>query len=332
MSNPTQAATYAAIADTLTTARSALVVTHVDPDGDAFGSLTAVGQALGQLGIEATLAVDGGMVERFRYLPLSADVVSNVPDLRYDVLIVVDCGDELRPGQTTAGLNVPPGAIVNIDHHVTNTYFGTHNLVDPTASSTVEMLLDLFQALDVTITPGIAESLLTGLVTDTMSFRTSNVTQRTLAAAATLVAAGADLYAVTERALLLKPYSTLQLWRQGLVKVRLEKGVIWTALTHAEQRDLNHTNGGSAGLVSFMAEVVDASISVVLMERHDGRVTVSFRSREPIDVSTIAVALGGGGHKLASGCTVSMPLPDAERLVIGRAQQSLAEQRAARFA
>lgn len=319
---------YAAARDLIDSAAAVLVVTHVDPDGDALGSLTAMGQALLQMGKTVTLACDNGMLSRFSYLPLS-ERVATAPDptVSYDLVIALDCGDRERTGRTLGALPKPQPPILNIDHHITNTLFGTVNIVIATASSTAEMLLDLFEFLGQPLTRAVATSLLTGIVTDTMSFRTSNVTPRTLAAAGTLVAAGADLHDITMKALLLKPFTTLRLWQLGLNNVQLEDGLIWTAVSRAEQTALGYSGNSNTGIVSFLANIQEASISAVLMERDDGRVAVSFRSREPYQVADVALALGGGGHPLASGCTLDLPLHEAEALVVARCRESLRAQR-----
>lgn len=158
-------------------ANRVLVIAHVDPDGDAIGSLTAVGQALEQLGKRVTLVCDDAVPTRFQDLPL-ADQVRREPDTSrpYDLIIAVDCADASRMGWAYETLPDPKPALINIDHHVTNTRFGEFNIIDPDASSTAEMLCRVLSELDVEMTQGIAASLLTGIVTDTMGFRTTNVT------------------------------------------------------------------------------------------------------------------------------------------------------------
>ncbi|MBP8947926.1 MAG: DHH family phosphoesterase, partial [Candidatus Promineofilum sp.] len=122
-------------------ANRVLVIAHMDPDGDAIGSLTAVGQALQQLGKRVTLACDDAVPQRFHYLPLAADV-RRAPntDIHYDLVIAVDCADESRMGWAYAALPDPKPTLANIDHHITNTRFGAFNIIEPDASSTAEIL------------------------------------------------------------------------------------------------------------------------------------------------------------------------------------------------
>jgi phosphoesterase RecJ-like protein len=312
---------------TLEKADRVLVITHVDPDGDAIGSLTAVGQALRQLGLRVTLVCDDSVPERFTYMYLT-DQVRRQPDPQepYDVLIAVDCGDELRMGEAFDRLPLPRPFIINIDHHVTNTRFGDLNIVEPGATSTAEVLYGLFQDLGIEITPEIALSLLTGLVTDTLGFRTIGVTANTLRIAAELVDAGADLGFVTMQALNLRALSTMKLWRTGMDHMQLEGGLLWSAITNQERQAAEFRSHSSVGLVNLLADVEEAAMGAVLMEMEDGSVKVGLRCRPPYDVSEVAVELGGGGHPLASGCTLPGPLAEAEALLVRTCQEAIVRQ------
>ncbi|MFQ5421014.1 MAG: bifunctional oligoribonuclease/PAP phosphatase NrnA, partial [Anaerolineae bacterium] len=222
-------------------ANQILAITHIGPDGDAFGSLTAVGVALGQLGKNTTLVCDDHLPRRFKFLPLT-DQVQRTPDLNkiYDLVISVDCGDEMRMGQAYASLPDPKPFLINIDHHVTNTRFGQINLVGEEAVSTTEVLYDLFTDMGVTLHQDLSICLLTGLVTDTLSFSTTGVNAKTLKIAGDLVAAGADLARITMQALNVKPASTLPLWRAGLGNVKTEGGLIWTTISNEERKKSGH--------------------------------------------------------------------------------------------
>lgn len=318
---------------TLEKADRVLVITHVDPDGDAIGSLTAVGQALRQMGLQVTLVCADNVPERFMYLPL-AEQVRRQPDPQetYDILIAVDCGDVLRMGDAFERLPVPGPFIINIDHHVTNTRFGDLNIVEPGATSTTEILYGLFGELGLDITPDIALSLLTGLVTDTLAFRTIGVTADTLRIAADLVELGADLGFVTTQALNLRSYSTMKLWRSGMDNMQLEDGLLWSAITNRERQEAEFRSNSSVGLVNLLADVEEAAMGAVLMEMEDGTVKVGLRCRPPYDVSEVATALGGGGHPLASGCTLPGPLADAEALLVRTCKEAIARQTEAALA
>jgi phosphoesterase RecJ-like protein len=307
-----------------------LVITHIGPDGDAFGSLTAIGQALAQWGKQATLVCDDPIPGRFRYLPLAEAVKTTAGGgaAYYDLVIAVDCGDEKRMGQVYANLPAPLPFLINIDHHITNTYFGNINFVNPEATSSAEMLYLLFREWDVIITADIALSLLTGLVTDTLGFRTMGVSARTLRIGSELMDAGADLNLVTTQGLKLKPMSTLRLWQAGLNKMKLERGLIWASLSREELKALGHTSSSSGGLVNLMSDVDQAAISAVLLEMPDGTIQVGFRCHPPYSVSELALNLGGGGHPLAAGCNLPGPLAAAELLVVKMSKEAISQQQA----
>jgi phosphoesterase RecJ-like protein len=294
-------------------ANRVLVITHIDPDGDAIGSLTAMGQALQQLGKRITLVCDDAVPQRFNNLPLAGDVRREPAQTNYDLVIAVDCADEARMGWAYATLPEPKPSLANIDHHVTNTRFGAFNIIDPDASSTAEILYRFLTDLGVAVTPGIAESLLTGVVTDTMGFRTSNVTAATLRTAADLVNAGGDIAEISLRALHQRPLSTAKMWGIGLGKMKMVDGLLWTSISRQEMQSAGiEGSPSSSGLVNFLTDVDTAVMGVVLSEMPDGTVRVTMRCQPPYNVAEVAVQFGGGGHALAAGCTLDGPLERAE--------------------
>jgi bifunctional oligoribonuclease and PAP phosphatase NrnA len=319
--------TISALRALLEPAQEILVTTHTSPDGDALGSLTAVGQALQQLGKTFTLACDDGPDMRFGYLPL-LDQIKTKPHAelhRYDLLIAVDCGDETRMGEVYKRLLHPHPPIINIDHHITNNLFGTVNVVAAEATSTAEILTDLLPQLGATLDKNMAISLLTGIVTDTLAFRVTGVTGQTLRVAAKLVDAGADLGEISMQTLILKSPRVLQLWRLGLNNMQAEDGVSWTLLTMREQSRIGEDLTSGMGLGNLMADVDDVALSIVFTEKREGRVNISFRSRPPIDVSILASEYGGGGHRQAAGCSVQgRRITDLIPEVVARAKAALA--------
>ena len=190
------------------------------------------------------------------------------------------------------------------------------------------MLFDLFQHLNYKITPSVAESLLTGIVTDTLCFRTPNTTPKTLKTASRLIELGAELSPIVMKAMVLRDFSTMKLWRDGLQSMRLEMGVAWAAVSKKTRQQGGYEVGSSAGLASMMGNIDEADCGVSLLELDDGRVSVSMRSRAPFDVSKVALELGGGGHAQAAGCTLNGTLKKAEYEVIRRLKAMVVETRA----
>jgi len=317
-----------AIRLSLEKAESVLVISHIWPDGDAIASLTATGLALAQLGKSFSLVCDDGLPERFTYLPMS-DQISTAPSpgVVYDLIIALDAGDESRLGDAYALLPSPRPAVINIDHHITNTNYGDINLVPTGATATAEVLFELFVALNLGLDQPMAICLLSGLVTDTLGFSTAAVSGRTLEIASQLVGAGANLYEVITKALSLMPMSTLLLWRKGLDNMHHEDGLLWTSVSNCEREEAGYAGSGSSGLANMLARVNQTPVSAVLLEMDDGRVSVSFRCRPPYSVSELATSLGGGGHHLAAGCTVDGPLDEAAARVISATKLAIHRQR-----
>ena len=176
------------------------------------------------------------------------------------------------------------------------------------------------------INADVAMSLLTGVVTDTLGFRTPNVTPNTLKVASVLMEAGADLPLITMQTLNLKPLSTLRLWQIGLNQMQIEDGLMWTTITNRDRAMIGYRNDSSSGLVNLLADVNRVAIGVVLMEMEDGYIRVGFRSRPPYDVAQLAQSLGGGGHPQAAGCTMEGPLAKAEAQIVEMCKQAIAQQ------
>ncbi|MEM7798746.1 MAG: bifunctional oligoribonuclease/PAP phosphatase NrnA [Chloroflexota bacterium] len=317
------------IKSTIDAAQEILVATHIGPDGDALGSLTAIGQALKHLKKDVTLACDDGMLRKFEYLPLS-DQIERRPELRkqYDLLIALDCGDSDRMGRVYERLTYKP-PILNIDHHISNTYFGEVNVVEAEKTSTTEILTHIIPALGVPLDAGIATSLLTGMVTDTLGFRVTGVTAETLQVAGTLVEAGADLADIMLKALVLQELNTIKMWSIGLSNMHIENSISWSVLSLSDQRKVSNDSVSNHGLGNMIADIDTVSLSIVFTEKEDGSVKVGFRSRPPWDVATIAVKLGGGGHRYASGCTRYGKLENVVAEVLALSQDSLKQQRKA---
>jgi phosphoesterase RecJ-like protein len=300
-------------------AQRVIALTHIAPDGDAIGSLLGLGHALRQQGKTITLAVDDGVPPELRFLPGAADVRSDLDGVQAGVVFALDCSDESRMGQvgkSARALGVP---LVNIDHHVTNTNFADVNLVNVAAVATAECLLDWFDTCHIPITPDVAQCLLCGIVTDTLCFRTDNVTAVTLGKAQRLIGLGGNLSRIVRHTVSRMSSSTIRLWGQVLPITRLEDHVIWTKVSLDARRAANGAGGGDTkdgSLVSLLLQVDEAYISCVMTEKDGGMVELGFRAAPGFDVSAVAFNLGGGGHVLASGATIGGTLDEVEARVI----------------
>ena len=232
------------------------------------------------------------------------------------LLVSVDADREDRAGEVgVLGLS-RCNSVINLDHHISNTGFGDIQLVMPAAASSTEVVYYWLQHMELPLTPEVMQPLLTGLVTDTLGFRTSNVTPQTLRVALELVEAGVSLYDVMARTLESRPWRDLLLWRRGLQSLTMEDGVV-SAQISAEDSALAGTwPGEDGGLVNQMRATNEARIAVVFRELEDGQVSLSIRSKPPYDVASVAQELGGGGHAQAAGATVAGPLAAAQARVL----------------
>ena len=310
------------IQELIGTARRILLVTHVAPDGDAIGSLLALGRLLQAQGKEVTLACEDPVPEIYAWLPGSGEIVRQAGG-PYDLLISLDCSDERRMGQVLqeGGARMP---LLNIDHHVTNSRFGTVNWVEPSSVSTTQMLLELADALDWPLTEPVAVCLLNGLVTDTRSFRTYNVDIPAMEAALRLMEAGASLNEITRRVLDQRPLASIRLWGQAIDRLQLEDDILWTEVTQQMRQHLALGENGDSGLANFLSGVRESKVVVVFTERDNGTIDVGMRSVPGYDVAQVAHRLGGGGHPQAAGCTLDGELAGVKERVLAEVRRSLA--------
>ncbi len=329
-------AAHEAIRALLAGSKHILLISHVAPDGDAIGSMLGLKWLLEAQGHTAIAANQDGVPYLLRsdqVAPGWQAVVHNPLKQKrrgrgYDLVITLDCSDMQRLGKAygPALAGVP---LVNIDHHITNLHFGAVNLVDPDASSTAEMVYRLAEALQWPIGPEAAQCLLTGIVTDTRSFRVGNVTPALLGLAQRLMEAGASLHAINDLVLERRNVDTICLWGHALAALRLDERIIWTAIPLSMRGRCNGVEQSDSGLANFMIGAEEADAAVILTEREDGLVDVGMRAVAGFDVAQVALALGGGGHPRAAGCSLALPLEQASETVLAALKQSLAEQRRA---
>jgi phosphoesterase RecJ-like protein len=318
-----------AVLDLIRRSRRVLAICHVSPDGDAIGSLLGLGWALKAMDKEVTLACADPVPVFYRYLPGQGEIVRR-PEGMFDLVISLDCSDKERLGDAyREEYHALP--LLNIDHHVTNQYFGTANLVDPEAASTAEIVFLLLDELGLPIDPPMAQCLLTGIVTDTRGFRTVSSTPRVLAIANRLMAAGASLPEIVGRTLDRRPLAMIRLWGQALPGAQLRGKILWAEITEAMRAEAGLTTVDDGGLVNFLLTAEEAEVAVVFSEKNGGQeVEVSFRARPGWDVAQVALSLGGGGHMLASGATVRGKLAEVREGVLALLEESLAAQERAR--
>jgi len=296
-------------------AQRVVVLTHVNPDGDAIGSLLGLGHVLQQMGKTVWHAVDEGLPHDFAFLPNSASIHANLDGAQADLVIVCDCSDERRIGDVGKAARTLGVPFINVDHHISNTMFADANLVNADTVSTTENLLDWFDQLKIEPNADSVQCLLCGLVTDTLCFRTSNVTATTLSKAQRLLAAGGNLAELVQRTVSRVPTSIIRLWGQVMPTVRMEDNVMWAKVSKAAIQASESPAGRDGSLPSLLLQADDAYITCVLTEEDRG-IDISLRAKPGFVVSDVAVKLGGGGHKLAAGAQIKAPIDEVEARVI----------------
>jgi phosphoesterase RecJ-like protein len=292
-----------------------IVVSHENPDGDALGSLAAMQGILSALGKDTMPFVDERdlpLPSEYRFLELPGMITTPPADVDERTVVFLDCGNlERNPAEA---LRREGTRIVNIDHHHDNTHFGTVNLVDPSASCTAEIIWDLMGDLGVEPSTAIAEALYVGLITDTGRFMYENTTARSHLMAADLIEAGVDAHGIYRRVYEGVPLGKLALLARGLAKVERYDGGRLT-ITELSSRDFAESDAEesySEGVIDHLRAVEGTAVAALIRDRMsdaDGgrQRKVSLRaSDDRVDVSRIARAKGGGGHRQAAGFTTTM--------------------------
>lgn len=314
------------IASALARSKTILVSVHKSPDGDALGSQLALMHALERLGKSVAGQNLDPVPETYRFLP-GSDSIRTVTAVEgsYDVAVVLDSD----PPRTGLFDNACPAEIcINIDHHVTNPLQWPLSWLDADASATGEMIYELIQKLRVQIDPAIALCLYTAIFTDTGSFRYSNTTAKSMRIAAEMIDKGADPWVVTENVYESFAYRRLKLLGGVLEGMeRSEDGrIAWVVVTE----DLFRRNGATAEdtdqFVNFVRSVKGVEVAVLFRQTGENQYKISLRSKGRIDLTRLAQALGGGGHRNAAGGNIQGSLIDVKNKVIGEVGKTIAAQ------
>jgi bifunctional oligoribonuclease and PAP phosphatase NrnA len=306
-----------AVAEAIRSNDAFLVVTHENPDGDALGSMLAMSIALRELGKDAVMYLSGDAPTPGEYRFLDLDALARVlpDDIEDRVLLALDCASARRIGPDPAVVE-RARLVVNVDHHHDNTRFGSVNLVVDDASSTAEVVRDVLASIDVRLSPDIAEALYVALVTDTGRFQYSNTTPKALRLAADLVEAGADVHGIFRLVYETVQFAKLKLLARALGRAELyENGrLVVSYLLKDDFAEVGAEEPYSEGIIDYLRSVEGSEMVALIREppRDDGpRHRISLRSsRDEIDVSAVARAAGGGGHRQAAGFESQLEIPE----------------------
>lgn len=301
------------IKDRLAKAQSVLIASHVRPDGDAIGSLIALGLALQGAGKTVQMVLQDGVPASFRHLQ-GSEQVQNEPKGAWDTFISVDCADYKRLGKAFESIARPD---INIDHHITNGMFGTLNLILGEEVATAAILTDCLPQWGLEITAPVASALLTGIVTDTLGYRTASTTPEALRQSAMLMEHGANLPDLYTRALVRRSFPAARYWGAGLASLERKDGLVWGTLTVTDRKAAGYGGNDDADLINIISAIDGSKVGMIFVEQTDNHVKISWRAlAEGIDVSKVANHFGGGGHAAAAGADIPGSLEEIQPQVL----------------
>lgn len=306
-----------------------ILASHINPDGDAIGSLLALGLAMDSYPKNVTLCNVSSIPTVYRFLPGVDRIVQTMDDPeRYDLAVVLDCGELDRLGAIALPFSRIP-LMINIDHHQTNTRFGHYQIIDTNACATAEIIYHLLNKMEIRITGDIATSIYTGILTDTGSFRFSNTNKAAFAICDEMVAKGVDPYKVAKHV-----YGTYSLGRLKLLNLALESIEIsyngklsMMTITHDMFMETGTQPEDVDGMITYAKRIEDVKVAVLIQEQINGsrrtnapHYHVSLRSDGSIDVARIAKSFGGGGHINAAGFNIRSTISDLKSGILDLAK------------
>lgn len=279
-----------------------LVISHVRPDGDAYGSTLGLALCLQAQGKDVRVVNSDGLSPLFQFLPGSKPLAETPAVPESDrVIIAVDCADQKRLGPVFDAWQRTPD--VNIDHHISNPGYAALNLIDAESPATAQVLCDIFAALKWPITPEVAANLYIGIMTDTGNFRYRQTTAQTFEVAAKLVRAGADPTDLAESCYQSFRAERLMLVSEVFKAIHFanQNRIAWFGLTPEMYQRSGAIPDETEGLIEYLQAVKTVEVAFLLESLPDGLTRASMRSRGKVDVQKICQSFGGGGHRLAAG-------------------------------
>lgn len=300
---------------------------HKSPDGDSIGSSLALFQGLKNIGKEVELISMDEVPKDFKFLPCSSIIDGNTFDIKsnVEVVIVLDCGDKKR---INAKLKFEDKSykIINVDHHLTNEYYGDFNYVDTKAAAVAEIVYDMLKGLDVDIDRDIAKCLYTALITDTGSFKYPSTTKKTHLIAGNLIDTGFDFGKIHRIIFDNKEFGKFKLCGIAIENMKLvDNSISVIKVTKKMIHDtVQDADIDTHDIVNLGLQIEGVEVSVMLKESDEGRIKVSLRSKETVDVRKIAEKFDGGGHIRAAGLELDgINIDEADNLIVGEIKKEM---------
>jgi phosphoesterase RecJ-like protein len=318
---PPQPEEMLAILSALQEGERFLICSHSRPDGDAIGSMLAVGMLLRQMGKRAEIIAADRIPAVYRSLPGAEAIrtVMRVPssfEAPYDAVILLECDSLAR----TRLRGLERMFHINIDHHASGKPFGALNWIDRDACSVGELVYRLVKAAGGSVTPEMATCLYVTLLTDTGGFCYGGIRANTFRLAGELVEAGADPVRIAREVYFNNPFAKVLLLGRALGNLRRspegDGPLAWLWVTHEDMVETRAVEEDCEGVVNYALSVAGVEAAVFLRELPEGRIRLSLRSKGKINVAAISAVLGGGGHENAAGCTLDGPIPRAAEEIL----------------
>lgn len=287
-----------------------LILTHKSPDGDAFGSVCAMGLVLEKMGKKFTIFIPDLIIKAFNFLPGIEKVKNSYDNFdKYDLVVALDAADMGRfPLNKEELEKFKKKKIINFDHHFVGEDFGYINIKEPDASSTAEVLTKAIRAVRIEIDKKIATCLLTGILTDTHNFSNPATTISSLRVASDLMLYGAKIHDIVKYCFYNKSFLSVKFLGKVFDKLVINKkyNIVISVVTLKDLEEVKEVDEDvTDGIAGFLNDMSDVDVILVLKEQKGGYLKGSLRTtKENIDVSSLAKIFGGGGHKKAAGFTI----------------------------
>ena len=306
--------------------KSFLVSSHVNPEGDAVGSMLALALGLKELNKDVTTYLYDPVPKVFRFLPFADKVINKInEDKIYDAVLAVDCGQKDRLGEDFNKIK-NQGKLINIDHHTTNDCFGDINVIAD-ACAAGEMVYDLLKEIPVTINRDIATNIYTSILTDTGSFRYSSTTPKAFRIAGEMVGLGVEPWDISQRVYESNPLNKLKLLASVLntLEVTSDGKVASLIVTLDMLNKAAATKEVVDGFVNYARTIEGVEVGVLFREAKPGEYKISMRSKGRIDVAEVMQGFGGGGHMNAAGCNIKGNIKEIKEKILSETEKRIHE-------
>ena len=300
-----------------------LIIGHIIPDGDCIGSMLSLYLALKRLDKKAVMLLDDYIQPVYAFLE-GAEQFRTPKEMSgtYPSVICLDCSNIYRVEEPVRTYIAASQECINIDHHISNDYFGHFNFVDPEAAATGEIILDLLKHMGVKVEVSMAEALYAAIVMDTGGFFNANTTSETMRKAAILLDLGVDINKL--RICMFESKSQMEMQLLGLalnsIAFTPDGKISWMVLNYEEVKSLGGKDFYPEGVIDYTRRVEGVELGILFRETEPGLIKIGFRSKDKIDVASLAEIFGGGGHRRAAGAKLPGTLAEVVNMVLNRVQ------------